>query len=713
MKIKRLKYSFLLVAFGFSLLPLDSISQSAFYNGGVSITMTVDTINVFGDLVNQTDVNDGNIAGCPGATIQVHGNIINNSDTGLFSDGDEGSVIFHGDTLGGSGKINFNKVYVNSNASTISLRTSISAKDSLFLSGTNIDLNNHTIDLQSNGVLVGETDSSRVFGNGFLLASPLLSSPSEEISGIGLHITSVANLGTTVIKRGHNEQTAGKKSILRYYDITPAFNVGLDATVRVEYFDTVELNGISEDSLSILASDNMGNTWTTIGFDSMNIAEKFFEQSGIESFGRVTLANPICPNGPTVNLGNDTSFCSSDGITLDAGEQHKYLWSTGETTQSIEINSSDTVSVFVFDSLGCLARDTIILDKKFSPFVDLGNDTSICLNKSLLLDGENTGDATGGTIYEWSTTESTQTIQYMSTIATIDTISVKATNGSNCSYTDSIIITVTACDTTVLKVTAQITNAGCKDDALGAINITVNGGEAPFTYLWSNGDTTKDLTNVATGTYSITVTDNLDSTVTGQFTIAPSTESVTAKFLSASMATSNDTIVFLNLSFVNPMTYFWDFGDTTFSTEKQVSHAFENVLGVDTSYYNVTLTASNATCTDSVTKLIKIINGGPGKKEDPFLPGDTVPNNPFSVFKAINIAPNPTSDRVYINLEMSDKNPITVKLFNIHGNEIYQKTYEASKKYQFDLNLENLAKGFYFVEFKSKNETQGKVITLN
>ena len=48
----------------------------------------------------------------------------------------------------------------------------------------------------------------------------------------------------------------------------------------------------------------------------------------------------------------------------------------------------------------------------------------------------------------------------------------------------------------------------CSGDATGSIDLSVSGGSGSFSYLWSNGATTEDLTSLSAGSYSVTVTDN-------------------------------------------------------------------------------------------------------------------------------------------------------------------------------------------------------------
>jgi gliding motility-associated-like protein len=86
-----------------------------------------------------------------------------------------------------------------------------------------------------------------------------------------------------------------------------------------------------------------------------------------------------------VNLGNDSSLCIGSSITLNAGVSNmQYQWSTGATSQIITVSQTGLYWVRVNNG-SCVVTDTINLAFNTPPVVYLGKDTTICANKTLLL----------------------------------------------------------------------------------------------------------------------------------------------------------------------------------------------------------------------------------------------------------------------------------------------------------------------------------------
>ena len=92
------------------------------------------------------------------------------------------------------------------------------------------------------------------------------------------------------------------------------------------------------------------------------------------------------------------------------------------------------------------------------------------------------------------------------------TITIEDIN--NCMVTSNFFIPPSS-----LTVNSTLVNVLCNGNATGSIDLTVSGTAAPYTYLWSTGQTTQDLTNLQAGTYSVTVTDANGGTATTNATI--------------------------------------------------------------------------------------------------------------------------------------------------------------------------------------------------
>ncbi len=112
---------------------------------------------------------------------------------------------------------------------------------------------------------------------------------------------------------------------------------------------------------------------------------------------------------PQVDLGDDMVLCGETQTLLDAGnEGSTYLWSTGETSQTITASGEgiNDFWVTVTNENGCSATDTVTVNFAAIPEIDLGGDTAVCGGVVYQLDAGNEGST-----YLWSTGETTQFIE--------------------------------------------------------------------------------------------------------------------------------------------------------------------------------------------------------------------------------------------------------------------------------------------------------------
>ena len=153
-----------------------------------------------------------------------------------------------------------------------------------------------TISLTVNGALScnGTLDLgvATVSGTGSITNTVSLNAPSSvNVGGLGAVITSAGNLGSTTVKRGFSFQTgSGNQGIKRWYDIAPATNTGLNATLVFNYSEGDELNGIEETNLVPFKSTDGGTTWT-LQTGTLDVALNTVTISGIDGFSRWTLGN--------------------------------------------------------------------------------------------------------------------------------------------------------------------------------------------------------------------------------------------------------------------------------------------------------------------------------------------------------------------------------------------------------------------------------------
>ncbi len=131
----------------------------------------------------------------------------------------------------------------------------------------------------------------------------------------------------------------------------------------------------------------------------------------------------------------------------------------------------------------------------------------------------------------------------------------------------------------------------------GRITVFAFGGTAPYTYKWNNGDSTRTITGLCAGTYSVTVKDAGTCDVTKAFTVAPAAP-MTATVAVVNEPCFGETAASATVNVTGgtfPYTYSWS------TTPVQNARTARN-LPVGT--YTVTVTAGGGSCTATATATI-------------------------------------------------------------------------------------------------------------
>lgn len=236
--------------------------------------------------------------------------------------------------------------------------------------------------------------------------------------------------------------------------------------------------------------DWFNHSWDLDGFDDYTFSP--FAMNANRLIASTSITNVNCYGGTDGEV---------DLTLTNAKLPATFLWTNGATTEDLTGLSGGAYEVTVVDANNCqiFTGGTVLepvtpltigfskIDKKCNGGIDNGSiDVTV----------------TGGTspyTYNWSSGQSSQDISNLGT----GTYSLTVTDANNC--TESISVTID--NPALLDHFTTIKNVNCNSGNDGAISIDVVGGSLPYTYSWSSGQTTEDITNLIANTYTLTITD--------------------------------------------------------------------------------------------------------------------------------------------------------------------------------------------------------------
>ena len=195
---------------------------------------------------------------------------------------------------------------------------------------------------------------------------------------------------------------------------------------------------------------------------------------------------------PSITAGGSTTFCQGGSVTLTSSTGPAYLWTTGETTQSISATTTGSYFVTITDAVGCGATsnpiNVVVHEVPKKPVITAKGPTTFCEGGSVTLTSSEALN------YKWSTGETTPSI----TVSTSGSYTVSVTSAEGCIITSDAmeVVAATPAQPTIF---AEGLTTFCEG---GSVTLTPSAG---YEYIWSNGETSQSITVSTSGIYWVKV----------------------------------------------------------------------------------------------------------------------------------------------------------------------------------------------------------------
>lgn len=284
-----------------------------------------------------------------------------------------------------------------------------------------------------------------------------------------------------------------------------------------------------------------------------------------------------------MNANNGTATATPVGGTPN----YTYAWSNGGSTAILTGLAPGTYTVTVRDANNCSTSNSVSVNAFVCAGLNLSV-TAVPVTCQGLSNGSATATPSGSSGYTflWSTGATAQTINNLVPA----TYTATVTDAAGCTATNSATVN----EPPLLTLTVNSSNVTCNGLSNGTANAVPSGGTPDYQYIWSNGQSTQNIAQLAPGTYTVTLRDakGCSAQQTVEITQMPALSVTVDKTDETALNAQNGSAVAVVSGGNLPYSYLWSNGSTTAA-----------LTGLPPGTYTVTVTDAN-TCTFSQTATI-------------------------------------------------------------------------------------------------------------
>ncbi|MFM9052040.1 MAG: PKD domain-containing protein, partial [Bacteroidota bacterium] len=338
-----------------------------------------------------------------------------------------------------------------------------------------------------------------------------------------------------------------------------------------------DFGGVGTSSLA-----NPSYTFSSAG--SYNVTLTVTDLNGCTSTLTRTVA--VQPS-PLVNISPPVSICAGQNTALSATGGTSYLWTPGNLTGSsinVAPSQSQVYQVIVSNASGCTSTSSVTVTVNPLPNPSVTTSPVNCAGSS---NGSATVQLAGGTppySYQWSNGSTNSSLTGLAP----GTYSVQVTDAAGCSASVSSSIS------SPLPLNLSITGISplCFGGTTGTASVSVSGGTAGYTYLWSPGAySSVSVDQLPAGNYTVVVADNNGCTASAIVTLTdPPVLALSTVTTPSTCGASDGTAVVTANGGTGPYQYIWSVGSSTASS----------LTGLNSGTYAVTVTDANG-CSNSTS----------------------------------------------------------------------------------------------------------------